>query len=443
MARKRSRRKPLPEGLFEAVIDSLTSDARGVAHIDGKATFIDGALPGETVQFSYTKCKSKYDEGKTEAVLIASEDRVEPKCPHALLCGGCSLQHLKSEAQIRMKQETLLTNLKQMGQVEPEEILSPLTASFWGYRRKARLGVRDVPAKGRVLVGFREARNRYLAELESCAVLHPSVGAHFMDLSELIGSLHARKEIAQIEVAVSDDTTALVFRHMVELDQHDREQLIAYGQKYQQAIYLQSGGVETITPLWPESPQLQYRLDDYDVAIDFLPSDFTQVNAEINQKMVALAIAYLEIEPDDHVLDLFCGLGNFTSAIARSAKHVTGVEGDDGLVERARQNAEKNRLDNAQFFSANLFEDITAQSWIHQKYDRLLLDPPRSGAQEVVENIDRIDPKRIVYVSCHPATLARDAGILATKGYRCLSAGVMDMFPHTMHVESIAVFEKE
>lgn len=443
MARKRSRRKPLPEGVFAADIDSLSSDARGVAHIDGKATFITGALPGETVRFKYTKCRSKYDEGVIDSVVKAADDRVEPACPHALVCGGCSLQHLKPEAQIRMKQATLLSNLKQIGQVIPEAVLPALTASYWGYRRKARLGVRDVPAKGRVLVGFREAGNRYLAELESCAVLHPSVGEHLMELSDLIGSLHGRKDIAQIEVAVSDDITALVFRHLADLDQHDKDQLVAYAKKYHQAIYLQPGGIETIIPLWPDNPELQYRLPDYDITLDFLPGDFTQVNAPMNQKMVRQALSLLDIEPDDHVLDLFCGLGNFTSAIARTAKQVNGVEGDDGLVARARLNAKNNGLENITYHSANLFEDVASQAWAQHQYDRLLLDPPRSGAQEIAEHIHLIKPRRIVYVSCHPGTLARDAGILAEKGYRCLSAGVMDMFPHTMHVESIAVFEKK
>jgi 23S rRNA (uracil1939-C5)-methyltransferase len=442
VVRKRNRKKRIPEGLFQASIDSLTSDARGVARIDGKATFIDGALPGETVQFRYTRCKSRFDEGIVETVITASADRVEPKCPYHLLCGGCSLQHLSADAQITLKQQSLLDSFTQIGKVEPDKVMLPLTGDRWGYRRKARLGVRDVKAKGRVLVGFREKSNRYLADIHSCEVLHPSVGQRLDELSDLIGRLHARQTIAQIEVAVSDEQTALVFRHLEPLDEHDRQLLTDYARQTGLYIYLQPGGVETITPLWPLEPALSYGIPDYGVEISFLPSDFTQVNASINQQMVKLAIDLLQLQSDDHVLDLFCGLGNFTAAIASRGNRVTGVEADAGLIERARQNATNNQLDNIHYHVANLFEDISLQSWSQQPYDKLLLDPPRSGAQAVAEQIRRINPKRIVYVSCHPASLARDAGILVSNGYRLVQAGVMDMFPHTMHVESIAVFEK-
>ena len=442
MARKRNRRKPIPEGLFDASIDSLTSDARGVARIDGKATFINGALPGEQVQFRYTRCKSKYDEGVIENVISASPDRVAPKCEYHLICGGCSLQHLSSKAQVQMKQQQLLDNFQQIGKVSPEEVLPPMMGDRWGYRRKARLGVRDVKAKGRVLVGFREQSNRYLADIHSCEVLHQSVGYRLDELSGLIGSMHGRQVIAQIEVAVSDDVTALVFRNLEPLDDYDLDILINYAKQSGLNIYLQPGGEETIKPLWPETSTLSYAIPEYDIQIEFLPSDFTQVNASINQQMVTAAIDLLQIKSDESVLDLFCGLGNFTSAIARKAQQVTGIEGDRGLVDRARVNAKNNKLDNIQFSVANLFEDISLQSWSNHEYDKLLLDPPRSGAQAIVENISRINPGRIVYVSCHPATLARDAGILVDSGYRLLQAGIMDMFPHTMHVESIAVFER-
>lgn len=443
MARKRRRGKVVPEGLFEASIDSLASDARGVAHIEGKATFIDGALPGEAVVFRYTRCRSKYDEGVVEQVVEPSPDRVIPKCEYASICGGCSLQHLSPAAQIRMKQQTLLDNLKQIGGVEPASVLPALTGDTWGYRRKARLGVRDVRAKGRVLVGFREQRNRYLADIKSCEVLHPTVGHRLEALSDLIGLLHARTSIAQIEVAVSDELTALVFRHMEPIDDHDGLLLIDYAKNNDCCIYLQSGGVDTITPLWPTSPCLQYRLETFDITLEFLPSDFTQVNASINVKMSAQAVDLLEINEDDHVLDLFCGLGNFTLACATRAPRVTGVEGEPGLVERAKSNAKKNQLNNVEFHTADLFSDITSQAWSHRNYDKLLLDPPRSGAQNIVENIRQIKPQRIVYVSCHPGTLARDAGILSAQGYHLLSAGVMDMFPHTTHVESMAIFERK
>jgi 23S rRNA (uracil1939-C5)-methyltransferase len=428
--------------LFDASIDSLTSDARGVARIGDKATFINGALPGEQVQFRYTRCKSKYDEGVIENVISASPDRVEPKCEYHLICGGCSLQHLSPKAQVLMKQQQLLDNFQQIGKVSPEEVLPPMMGDRWGYRRKARLGVRDVKAKGRVLVGFREQSNRYLADIHSCEVLHPSVGYRLDELSDLIGSMHGRQVIAQIEVAVSDDVTALVFRNLEPLDDYDLSILINYARQSGLNLYLQSGGEETIKPLWPETSTLSYTIPEYDIQIEFLPSDFTQVNASINQQMVTASIDLLQIKSDEAVLDLFCGLGNFTSAIARKAQQVTGIEGDTGLVDRARENAKNNKLDNIQFSVANLFEDISLQSWSNHEYDKLLLDPPRSGAQAIVENISRINPGRIVYVSCHPATLARDAGILVDSGYRLLQAGIMDMFPHTMHVESIAVFER-
>jgi len=442
VARKRSRRKPVPEGLFEASIDSLTSDARGIARINDKVTFIAGALPGEVVKFRYSRCKSKYDEGVVEQIVSASTDRVQPRCEYHLICGGCSLQHLSAEAQIRIKQQSLLDNLQQIGKAIPLEVLAPITGDYWGYRRKARLGVRDVKAKGRVLVGFREKSNRYLADIHSCEVLDHSVGHRLDELSDLIGAMHGRQTIAQIEVAVSDDETALVLRHLEKLDEHDLAMLTDYAKQKGLIIYLQPGGPETITPLWPLTPRLKYVIPGYDIQIEFLPSDFTQVNASINQKMVSAAIELLQLQAGDSVLDLFCGLGNFASAIARSVEQVTGVEGDTGLVDRARQNAAANQLDNIQFQAANLFEDISLQAWSNRQYDKLLLDPPRSGAQAVVEQINRISPDRIVYVSCHPASLARDTEVLLRSGYRLLQAGVMDMFPHTMHVESIAVFEK-
>jgi 23S rRNA (uracil1939-C5)-methyltransferase len=440
MARKRSRRKPVPEGLHDARIEALSSDARGIARIDGKTTFIEGALPEEQVTFRYTRSKASYDEGVLEDVVEHSEHRVTPRCEYHLVCGGCSLQHLSSESQIALKQKILHDNLRQIGQVIPDETLEPITGEQWGYRRKARLGVRDVKAKGRVLVGFREKSNRYLADIHSCEVLHQSVGQRIDELSDLIGSLHGRLDIAQIEVAVSDDATALVFRNMQALDEHDLQLLTKFARKFDYCIYLQPGNIESIQPLWPESPRLAYSLADHDVVMEFLPGDFTQVNASVNSLMVERAIEQLQLQQDDTVLDLFCGLGNFTLPIARQAGFVIGVEGDQGLVQRAQWNAENNKIKNVSFHTADLFEEMDPQILRHRKVNKLLLDPPRSGAQAVVEQVERIDPERIVYVSCHTATLARDAGILSHKGYRLVKAGVMDMFPHTMHVESMAVF---
>lgn len=442
MPGKRSRRKRVPAGLFEASIDALTSDARGIARINEKITFIDGALPGEQVKFRYKCCKPQYDEGVVEQVVSASSDRVEPLCQYHLVCGGCSLQHLSSAAQIEFKQHLLLSELQQTGKVAPDKILAPIRGEGWGYRRKARLGVRDVKPKNRVLVGFREKNNRYLTDMRSCEVLDHSVGHRLDELSDLIAKMHGRQVIAQIEVAVSDSHTALVFRHLEKLDPHDLDILTDYAKQTGLIIYLQPGGTNTITPLWPPAPRLSYAMPGHDIQVEFLPSDFIQVNASVNQKMVSAAVELLQLQADDNVLDLFCGLGNFTSVIARSVKQITGVEGDSGAVYRARQNAKLNQLHNIQFHVANLFEDISLQAWSNQQYNKLLLDPPRSGAQAVVEKIDRIDPARIVYISCSLASLVRDTGILLSHGYHLLQAGVVDMFPHTVQIESIAVFEK-
>lgn len=442
MARKRSRRKAVPEGIFQASIDSLTSDARGVARIQDKVTFVDGALPGEEVTFAYKRCKSAYDEGLVESVITASPDRVDSKCPYHMICGGCSLLHLSSEAQIAMKEKALLDNLEKEAGIHPEVVLPPVTGDTWGYRNKARLGVRDVPAKGRVLVGFRERSNRYLADMLSCEVLNPQVGKQLETLSRLIGQLDARKDIAQIEVAITDDVTALVFRNLTELGEPDRKRLIDFARGEKFAVYLQPGNTDTISPLWPESIDLSYRLKQHGVDIHFQPSDFTQVNASINEQMIDRALEFLDLNENDNVLDLFCGLGNFTLPLARYAGRVLGIEGDAGLVARSRENAAANQITNVSFIEANLFEAPGEQTWVNDMtVDKLLMDPPRSGAQEVCMDIQKIKPKRIVYVSCHPATLARDAGILSRSGYQLTHAGVMDMFPHTMHVESMAVFE--
>ena len=442
MVRKRSRRKPVPEGLHKAQVEKLSSDARGIARIDGKTTFIEGALPGEVVMFRYTRCKSSFDEGITEQVITAAAERVEPRCEYHLVCGGCSMQHLSGEAQVKMKQQILLDNLAQIGKTMPPGILPPIKGEQWGYRRKARLGVRDVKAKGRVLVGFREKSNRYLADIHSCDVLHPSVGQRLDDLSDLIGTLNGRQVIAQIEVAVSDEETALVFRNLQQLDEHDVEKLIAFAQKHVFTVYLQPGNPQTMQLLWPATSRLSYTLTGFGIEIEFQPADFTQVNSSVNTQMVARAIELLELEPSDNVLDLFCGLGNFTLPVSRYVKHVTGVEGDESLLQRARINADINHISNVSFYQADLFKEISDRLFHARRFNKLLLDPPRSGAEYVAHQIKRINPERIVYVSCHTATLARDTEILQRNGYQLLKAGVMDMFPHTMHVESMAVFAK-
>jgi len=327
--------------------------------------------------------------------------------------------------------------------VQAERWLSPLTDQPWGYRRKARLGVKYVAKKGAALVGFRETNPRFLAELQRCEVLVPAVGERVGELAELVQSLDAREHIAQIEVAAGDAQTVLVFRHLQALSAADRDRLRAYGERSGLGILLQSGGVDSVQALWPEQIDLDFRIPAYDITLKFKPLDFVQVNAGMNQRMIALALQLLDPQPSDRILDLFCGLGNFTLPIARCAANVVGVEGDSGLVQRARENAVLNGLPTAEFFAADLTQDVRAEPWVKGGFNKLLLDPPRSGADAVIPQLPLDTVQRIVYVSCHPASLARDAGVLVRDyGFQLKAAGVMDMFPHTGHVESIALFER-
>ena len=442
MARRKSRRQRLPQDPVETTIETLSHDGRGIARIEGKTVFIDGALAGETVKFLYTKKHSKFDEGKTvELVSDSSADRIEAKCQHFGVCGGCSLMHMSAEAQLNLKQATLAEQLSHFGGLTPESWLEPLKGPLWGYRRKARLGVKHVPKKERVLVGFREKGTPYLAVLEQCEVLDQRVGARLAELGEMIAKLEAHNRIAQIEVAMDDEHVALVFRNLDPLSENDQQALIAYGQANDLWIYLQSGGPDTVTPIWPENPQLSYA-PEQGLQLDFEPSDFTQVNAEINHKMIQRTMELLDISPADRILDLFCGLGNFTLPLATRVTEVVGVEGDANLVKHARQNATINNLENATFEKADLTQtELKDYPWAKAGFNKILLDPPRSGAFEVLHQLAALGAERLVYVSCNPATLARDAGELVEKhGYTLVTAGVMDMFPHTSHVESIALF---
>ena len=427
------------------MIESMSHDGRGVARLDGKATFIHGALPGEKVEFLYTRKHRKRDEGRCVNVLEASPDRVEPKCIHFGLCGGCSLQHQAVDRQIHAKAQVLKDNLECLGAVRPETWLDPLTGPHWGYRHKARLGVKYVFKKEKLLVGFREAGTSKVADLSVCEVLHPSVGRRLIQLRELIGDMEARERIPQIEVAVGDDHAALIFRHLDPLSESDRQALRGFVARYDLDIFLQPGGPDTVTPLDPGAERtLSYRLPQWDVEVAFRPDDFTQVNTELNRAMVARALDLLALRPGERVLDLFCGLGNFTLPMARQGADVVGVEGDEGLVVRARGNANRNGLmTQVEYHAADLMEDQSEAPWMSGPYDKVLLDPPRSGALEILPLIARLAPGRIVYVSCHPGSLARDAECLIREyGYRLTKAGVMDMFPHTAHVESIALFER-
>jgi 23S rRNA (uracil1939-C5)-methyltransferase len=439
----RSRKPRLPADPVEVTIESLSHDGRGVGRVEGKTVFVDGALPGERVRSRLVAKRKTYDEAVVESVLEASALRVAPRCPHAGVCGGCSLQHMASEAQIDAKQQVLLGNLAHIGKVTPQEILPPLRGPHWGYRTKARLGAKFVRKLQRGLVGFREKHKPHLAELTRCEVLDPIIGERITELAELLAGLEARERIPQIEIAVGDAAAALVFRNLDPLSERDTSLLFGYGESTGLHIYLQPAGPDSVHLLWPEQSLLEYALPRYDVRLSFQPTDFTQVNRAINGAMVDLALQLLGVQANDRVLDLFCGLGNFTLPLARRCAHVVGVEGDTGLVQRARDNAARNCITNAEFHVANLAEDVRIYPWLRQGFDKLLLDPPRSGAMEVIPAIAKLGFRRIVYVSCNPASLARDAGLLVHEhGYRLVKAGVMDMFPHTAHVESIAVFEK-
>jgi 23S rRNA (uracil1939-C5)-methyltransferase len=442
------RRKVLPKEPVRCEIETLSHDGRGIARADGKTQFVDGALPGETVMAKMVSTRSRFDELRTTEVLEAAPDRQQPPCEFADLCGGCSLQHMSADAQIRFKENTLREHFAHFGGIEPEQWVAPMRSpDSLGYRRKARLGVRYVKARESVLVGFREKRNSFLTDIDRCVVLDPRIGERIEPLRELLHGMAAFDRIAQVEVACGDDLAAMVFRNMDDLVPEDREKLIAFGQVHDLHIYLQPKGPDTVHRIWPESTgrddeRLTYRMDEFDLTMAFHPMDFTQVNAGINRNMVHRAVEWLDVQPGERVLDLFCGLGNFTLPLARKGGQVVGVEGDDAMVVRGRENARLNQLSNVEFHGADLHGDFTGQSWAKEGFDKILIDPPRSGAEEICKYLTAFGATRIVYVSCNPATLARDAGVMVRNGYRLVQAGVMDMFPHTTHVESIALFER-
>ena len=445
MARRRFKKKKLPEQPVVVSIESLSHDGRGVAHVDGKVVFIDEALPGEKLEFIYTDSRRDYAEGKVHKLISGSEHRVAPECPHFGVCGGCSFQHVDDAVQIQFKQNVLEEQFARLGKVDIPQIWEPLTGPHWGYRRKARMGVKYVAKKGRVLVGFRERRNPFLAEIESCKVMHPIVGEKLMDLSAMIGKLSINDKIPQIEVAIGENDCVLAFRVLEAPTADDIAVMAAFEREHDIVICLQSKGPDTIRPLPGEAEVMpDYALSEHGIRFKFRPAMFTQVNYAINRKMVTRAIEALELNETDLVLDLFCGLGNFTLPLATKAGSVTGVEGDLPLVKHARENARLNQLDNVEFHVADLSKDVRDYDWAKKRFNKILLDPSRAGASEVLPNINYWQPERIVYVSCNPSTLARDAGILVNElGYRLVKAGVMDMFPQTAHVESIALFVKD
>lgn len=440
-----ARRRAAESQVIEiAAITDLDHEGRGVAHVDGKAVFITDALPGERVEWRRVKSTRQFDEGRLVNVLEASPGRVQPGCPHFGVCGGCVLQHLSAEQQIDFKQRQLLDALRRIGNVAPREVLPPLQGPAWHYRRRARLAARWVPKKGKTVVGFRERSSTFIANLEQCPILAEPVARLIEPLSALVTQLSLRARVPQIEVAVAERATALVIRVLDEPTPDDRARLEEFQRTHGVEIYLQPGGYETVAPLTPPASTLEYRLPKFDVTVRFAPTDFIQVNEALNALMIERAIEWLQPADNEHVLDLFCGLGNFSLPIARSGAKVTAVEGEAGLVARARENAMLNGLETVEFHVADLFsEDVVHATWAKRAYDKVLLDPPRAGAREILPLLAASGARRVVYVSCHPGTLARDAGVLVKElGFELEAAGVMDMFPHTAHVESMAVFTR-
>jgi 23S rRNA (uracil1939-C5)-methyltransferase len=429
-----------------ALIESLDNEGRGVSHVDGKAIFVDGALPGERVEYASYRRKPKFEQAQCLRVVKASSQRVEPHCPHFGVCGGCSMQHLEAGAQTAAKQRVLEDALWHLARLKPETVLPPIAGPAWGYRRRARLSVRLVAKKGGVLVGFHEKRSSFVAVMDSCDIMPQAISQQIPALKELIAGMSCPDRLPQIEVAIGDDQIVLILRHLEALTAADEARLRDYADRHRVTFYLQPGGPDSAWQFHPaDAPPLEYRLPDFDVRLRFRPTDFTQVNHGINRMLVRRAMALLRPSPGENVGDLFCGLGNFTLPIARLGAQVIGVEGSTALVERARANAALNGLaERCGFQVANLFEASEESLARLGRLDKLLIDPPREGAIAVVKALGETGPIRIVYVSCNPATLARDAAVLVhEKGYVLRAAGIASMFPHTSHVESIALFERQ
>ena len=464
--------------MTELTIESLDQEGRGIAHADGKVVFVEGGLPGERVGVEIVRHKPSYALARAVTIHEANAGRVTPRCPHFGVCGGCTLQHADESLQLAAKQRALEDALLRIGHVRPDTLLPAIAGPAWGYRQRARLSVRDVPKKGGVLVGFHERKSSYVADMRECHVLPPKLSALLPALRTLIESLSIRTRLPQIEVAIgerltpaalageeiptADDTPsidsvpgrnrerlvyALVLRILEKLSTADEAKLVAFADAHGVEFWLQSGGPETVVPFYPPSAALAYTLPEFDIALPFAPTDFTQVNSAINRVLVRRAVQLLGPQPGERIGDFFCGLGNFTLPIARSGAHVVGVEGSKSLVARAQANSDRNGLgDRTTFICANLFNVTAASLAPLGRFDRALIDPPREGAIELVKALphrgDERALARIVYVSCSPATLARDAGVLVhERGYRLAAAGVVNMFPHTAHVESMAVFE--
>jgi 23S rRNA (uracil1939-C5)-methyltransferase len=424
------------------IVSGLTHEGEGVVRA-GKTVFVPGALPGERIRLKRTRRRRQHDEGRLLEVLEPAAERVVPRCAHFGICGGCVLQHLAPAAQLGAKERELRDTLARVARVEPRAWLPPVTGLVWGYRRRARLGARFVHKKGRVVVGFRERSAPYVAELAGCEVLAAPAAALIAPLAQLLTGLAMREHVPQIEVAVADNATALVLRVMAEPGPADRARLAEFASRHRVRLYLQAGGLESVRELEGSghgAEPLYYRLPAFGLELGFAPTDFVQVNATVNEALVERAVQLLEPTPDSRVLDLYCGLGNFTLALARSAARAVGVEGEAKLIERARANAARNGLANAEFHRADLAAPDPAAGWAHEPYTHVLLDPPRTGARAVLGLLAGFALRRLLYISCHPGSLARDLAVLVHEhGFALEAAGVVDMFAHTAHVESLAV----
>lgn len=434
---------------FEVQIERLSHDGRGLAKRNGKTLFVDGALPGERIQARYSQRKSKFDQATTLQVVEPSPDRVDPDCPHYQHCGGCQLQHLRSEAQILAKQQQALDQLRRIGGLEPQQQLPLLDGPHWHYRRRARLGIFKPKGNSPLSLGFRRAQSNKLTPISQCAVLESRANRMIESLNSLLNEMKQPLAISHLELCLGDTQQALLIRHPRPLIEADQQALWQLCQTQRWQLFLQPAGADSLHRLGDDQRQdsLSYRLSvadgDSELELAFAPGDFTQINANINRNMIDLALQLLAPKPDDRILDLFCGLGNFTLALARQAGEVVGVEAVEAMVQRGRDNAARNACSNASFYAADLTQPILRKSWYGKGFNKVLLDPPRAGAAELIEPLCKLKPEQILYISCDPATLARDAGLLAEQGYQLQQWGVMNMFPHTTHVESIALFQQQ
>jgi 23S rRNA (uracil1939-C5)-methyltransferase len=439
----------------QAVIESLDHEGRGVAHVNGKVVFIEGGLPGERVEYSVYSNRRKHDQADAEVILRPSSQRVSPRCPHFGVCGGCSMQHLEGAAQSAIKQRVLENALWHLARLRPESLFAPITGTPWGYRYRARLSVRHTPQTGGALVGFREKRSTFVADMDSCEVMPPEISRLLRPLRGLVNGLSCCDRLPQIEVSIGESRgqvqRVLVMRHLVPLTSNDEGVLRRFADEHGVVIYLQAGGPDSVSLLYPpDAPSLAYELPDFGVRLEFSPTEFTQVNPGVNRMLVRRAMSLLAPRAGQRIADLFCGLGNFTLPLARLGAHAVGIEGSRSLIERARSNAADNGLsERCDFLVANLFEMTLERLAAYGTFEKMLIDPPREGAVALVKALAALGerggtvPARIVYISCKPSTLARDAAILVHEGgYKLRGAGIANMFPQTSHVESIALFER-